>query len=168
MGITQASAPLQGHLTIPENARGWSYRRIFANHLQGARRVIVQDPYIRLFFQARNLMEFLQMVHELVPEGDEVEVHLLTQSDPGTCEKQEEFLSQIAESFTGSRVSFSWELNHSPNFHARSVETDTGWRISLDRGLDMFQKFESGAFSLEAGVQEARMMRGAEITYVKQ
>ena len=164
----QTPLPLHGHLTIPENARGWSYRRIFANHLQGARRIIVQDPYIRIFFQVRNLMEFLQMVHELVPEGDEVEVHLVKQSDPGTCEKQEEFLSQIAESFTGSRVSFSWELNHSTNFHARSVETDTGWRISLDRGLDMFQKFESGAFSIEAGVQEARMMRGSEITYLKQ
>lgn len=167
--VAQASVPLQGHLTIPENARGWSYhRRIFANHLQGARRIIVQDPYIRLFFQVRNLMEFLQMVHELVPEGDEMVVHLVTQSDPGTCEKQGEFLSQIVESFTGSRVSFSWELSHSPNFHARSVETDTGWRISLDRGLDMFQKFESGAFSIEAGVQEARMMRGSEITYLKQ
>ncbi len=166
-GVGQTSAPFQGHLTIPENARGWSYRRIFADHLHGARRIIVHDPYIRLFFQVRNLMEFLQMVHEVVPEGDEVEVHLVTQSDPGTCEKQAEFFAQIEETFTGSRVSFSWELSHSPNFHARSVETDTGWRISLDRGLDMFQKFESGAFSLEAGVQEARMMRGAEITYLK-
>ena len=167
-GAGKASAPLQGHLTIPENARGWSYRRIFANHLQGARKITIQDPYIRLFFQVRNLMEFLQMVHELVPEGDEVEVHLVTQSDPGAGEKQEDFLRQITESFTGSRVSFSWELSRSPNFHARSVETDTGWRITLDRGLDMFQKFESGPFSLEAGIQEARMMRGSEITYLKQ
>ncbi len=167
-GVGKTTVPLQGHLTIPENARGWSYRRIFADHLQGAKRIIVQDPYIRLFFQVRNLMEFLQMVHEGVPEGDEVEIHLVTQSDPGTCEKQAEFLTQIEETFTGSRVSFSWELSHSTNFHARSVETDTGWRISLDRGLDMFQKFESGAFSLEANIQEARMMRGAEITYMKQ
>lgn len=165
-GLPAAAMP--GHLTIPENARGWSYRRIFANHLRGARKITVQDPYIRLFFQARNLMEFLQMVHELVAEGDEVEVHLVTQSDPETCEKQAEFIGQIADAFTGSRVSFSWELNHSPNFHARSVEADTGWKITLDRGLDMFQKFASGAFSLEAAVQEARMMRGSEINYIKQ
>ena len=75
--------------------------------------------------------------------------------------------SQNVGAFTGSRVSFSWEPSHNPNFHARCVETDTGWRISLGRGLDMFQKFESGAFSLESGVQEARMMRGSEITYIK-
>ena len=163
-----ASVPFQGHLTIPENARDWSYRRIFAAHLNGARRITIQDPYIRLFYQVRNLIEFLQMVHVQVPEGDEVDVHLITQADTGTYEKQDDFLNQITESFTGSRVSFSWELSPSPNFHARSVETDTGWRISLDRGLDMFQKYETGAFSLEAGIQEARMMRGAEIIYLKQ
>jgi len=120
-----------------------------------------------MFFQARNLMELLQMIHELVPEGDEVPVHLKTQSDPDTCVKQAENLNQIAESFTGSRVAFTWEDDQSPNFHARNVTTDTGWKITIDRGLDIFQKYESGPFSLEQAVQEARLTRGAEITYLK-
>ncbi len=160
--------PAPGHVVIAENARGWSYRRIFQQHLRGAQKITIHDPYVRLFYQARNLMEFLQMVHEIVSEGDEVAVHLVTQSDPETCVKQEEYLNHIVEAFTGSRVSFTWEYNHSPNFHARSVMTDTGWKITLDRGLDMFQKFEGGAFSIEIGIQEARMMRGTEITYLKQ
>ncbi len=161
------SPPVQS-LTIPENARGWSYKRIFADHLRGARKITVKDPYIRFFYQARNFMEFLQMVHDLVPEGDEAEVHLVTQSDMDTCVKQEEFLKEMEETFTGSRVIFSWEHDHSPNFHARSITTDTGWKIMMDRGLDLFQKFEGGAFSLEANVQDARMMRGAEITFIKE
>jgi ATP-dependent Lon protease len=78
-------------------------------------------------------MELLQMIHELVPEGDEVAVHLITQSDADTAEKQAENLDQIASSFVGSRVAFSWELGHSPNFHARSITTDTGWKITVDR-----------------------------------
>jgi ATP-dependent Lon protease len=167
-GVGQTSVPLQGHLTIPENARGWSYHRIFADYLRGARKIIVKDPYIRNNLQIRNWFEFLKMVYGLVPEEEEVEVHLVTQSDPATSEKQKEFLGQIVESFTGSRVSFSWELNRSTNFHARTVETDTGWRISPDRGLDIFQKFSMAPLSLEAGVQEARLMRGSEITYIKQ
>ena len=84
------------------------------------------------------------MVHDLIPEGDEVEVHLVTQSDPDSCVKQEENLNQIVESFTGSRVAFSWEFNHSPNFHARNITTDTGWKITIDRGLDIFQRFRPG------------------------
>ena len=141
--------------------------RLVANHLKGAHAITVNDPYVRMFFQARNLMEFLQMVHDLVPEGDEVAVHLKTQSDSETCVKQEEILNQIVESFTGSRIAFTWDYDHSPNFHARNITTDTGWKITIDRGLDIFQKYESGPFSLEQAVQEARLTRGAEITYLR-
>ena len=155
------------HIVVPENTKGWSYRRLFARHLAGARKITVSDPYVRHFFQARNFMELLQMIHELVPEGDEVTVHLITQSDPETCVKQEENLNQIVNSFTGSRVVFSWELNHKPNFHARSLTTDTGWKITIDRGLDIFQKFEGGPFSVEQAIQEARLTRGAEVGYFK-
>ncbi len=157
----------QGHIVVPENTKGWSYRRLFARHLTGARKITISDPYVRHFFQARNIMELLQMIHELVPEGDEAAVHLITQSDPETCVRQEENLNQMVNSFTGSRVAFSWEFNHNPGFHARSITTDTGWKITIDRGLDIFQKFESGAFSLEQAIQEARLTRGAEVTYLR-
>ncbi|PTY02773.1 BREX system Lon protease-like protein BrxL [Verrucomicrobia bacterium LW23] len=162
------SVPEPGHVVVPENTKGWSYRRLFAAHLRGAQRITIHDPYVRLFFQARNLMEFLQMVHDLVLEGDEVEVHLVTQSDPDSCVKQEENLNQIAESFTGSRVAFTWDFNHNPNFHARKITTDTGWKITMDRGLDIFQKFESGPFSLQQAMQEARLTRGVEVTYLRE
>jgi ATP-dependent Lon protease len=164
---TVADEPQPDHVVIPENTKGWSYRRLFAKHLTGARSITICDPYVRMFFQARNLMEFLQMVHELVPEGDEVAVHLKTQSDMDSCVKQEENLNQLADSFTGSRVAFSWEFDHSPNFHARNITTDTGWKITIDRGMDIFQKYETGPFSLEQAMQEARLTRGAEITYFK-
>jgi ATP-dependent Lon protease len=156
-----------GHIVVPENTKGWSYRRLFARYLQGARKITVSDPYISHFFQARNLMELLQMIHELVPEGDEAVVHLITQSDPETCVRQEEHLAQMSNSFTGSRLAFSWELDHRPSFHARSITTDSGWKIIIDRGLDIFQRFESGPFSVEQAIQEARLTRGAEVSYFR-
>jgi ATP-dependent Lon protease len=159
--------PKPGHLVVPENTRGWSYRRLFAEHLRGASRIEVRDPYVRLFFQAKNLMEFLQMVHDLVPEGDEVEVHLVTLADGDTAEKQEEMLTQIASNFGGSRIAFTWEIEASPHFHARSITTNTGWKISMDRGLDIFQRYETGPFSVEQAIQEARLVRGAEVSYIR-
>lgn len=159
--------PQPGHVVVPENTKGWSYRRLFAQHLQGASQIKIRDPYVRHFFQARNLMELLEMIHDLVPDGDEVQVHLVTQSDPETCVRQEEHLNQITVAFTGSRVAFTWELDHGLGFHARSLTTDSGWKISLDRGLDIFQRFESGPFSLEQALQEARLTRGTEITYLR-
>jgi ATP-dependent Lon protease len=156
-----------GHVVVPENSKGWSYKRLFGKHLNGASEITIRDPYVRMFFQIRNLMEFLQMVHEIVDEGDEVKVHLVTQSDLDSCVKQEENLNQLAESFTGSKVAFSWEFDHSTNFHARNIITDTGWKITMDRGLDIFQKYETGPFSLEQAMQEARLTRGVEVTYLQ-
>lgn len=163
-GISSVAEP--GHLVVPENTKGWSYRRLFAQRLIGARTITIRDPYIRLFFQARNVMEFLEMVHSIVPEGDEVSVHLITQSDPDTCVKQDEFLNAVVNAFSGSSIAFTWELDHNPNFHARSITTDTGWKITIDRGLDLFQRYESGPFSVEQAIQEARLARGAEVTYI--
>jgi ATP-dependent Lon protease len=163
----QQAVAQPGHVVVPENTKGWSYRRLFASHLKGARKITIRDPFVRLFFQARNLMELLQVIHDLVPEGDEVSVNLITQSDAETAIKQAEHLDQIASSFIGSRVAFSWELDASPNFHARSITTDTGWKIMIDRGLDIFQKFESGPFSVEQAIQETRLTRGAEVSYLR-
>ena len=84
----------------------------------------------------------------------------VTQQDREPGSRQEENLNQIVNAFSGSRVSFSWKLESSPNFHARSITTDTGWKITMDRGLDIFQRFDTGPFSLEQGLQEARLTRG--------
>ena len=159
--------PETGHVVVPENSEGWTYKRLFASHLKGASEITIRDPYVRMFFQVRNLMELLQMIHELVEEGDEVKVHLVTQSDSESCVKQEENLNQLVDTFTGSKVDFSWEFDHGTNFHARNIITDTGWKISMDRGLDIFQKYETGPFSLEQAMQEARLTRGVEVTYLQ-
>lgn len=169
--IAAASAvsdgPQQGHVIVTENTKGWSYRRLFAKHLRGAKVINISDPYIRAGFQVRNLMELIQVIYEMVPDGDEVAINLKTQSDPASCEKQEELLNQLQAALVGSKIVFNWTLEHSPNFHARSMTTDTGWKITIDRGLDIFQKYESGGFSLAQAVQEARLTRGAEISYLR-
>ena len=48
-----------------------------------------------------------------------------------------------------------------------SIVTNTGWKITIDRGLDMSQRFEGGTFPLEQALQEARLTRGAEISYLR-
>ena len=155
------------HLVVPENTKGWSYRRLFADHLRGCSAIIIRDPYIRAFHQIRNLVEFLRMVNEITPVGDEVTVHLITGSDQETMEKQVENLRQVQDSFAGTCTPLSWEIDASPNFHARSITADNGWKISLDRGLDIFQWFEFSAFKAEAAVQEARMVKGCELSYIR-
>jgi ATP-dependent Lon protease len=155
------------HVTIPENATGVSFKSLFADYLKGAAEITVQDPYIRLFWQLKNMMEFLETVHELVPEGDQVEVKLVTKSDMEKCVEQDEALRKMEETFTGSKVSFSYEYDNNNAFHARSISTDTGWKIILDRGLDIFQRHDMSPFSLAGKVQEERQCKAFEVTYLK-
>ena len=47
-----------------------------------------------------------------------------------------------------------------------SISSNAGRKITLDRGLDLFQWFEFNAFNAAAVVQEARLVKGCEINYV--
>jgi ATP-dependent Lon protease len=155
---------------VPENSKGWSYRRIFGDYLRGCTGIIIKDPYIRAFHQIRNLVEVLRMLNELTPQGDEVTVHLVTGADsdaPEKFEKQMENLNQVKDSFADTATPFSFEFDASPNFHARSITTNHGWKISLDRGLDIFQWFESSAFNAATNLQEARLTKGCEVSFIR-
>ena len=157
-----------GHLVVHENSKGYSFHRLFADHLRGAHQITLVDPYIRAFWQIRNFMEFVQLVHELTPEGEETKVKLLTKSDPERCVEQDENLRKVQESCIGTRVLVEYEYDKGDTIHARSITTDKGWKISLDRGLDIFQRYEISIFSLVAGVQEERLTKAFEVTYIRE
>ena len=164
---TPDRGPKPGHLVVPENSKGYSFRRLFAEHLRGARQINLVDGYIRAFWQVRNFMEFVQLVHELTPLGEETKVSLVTKSDPERCVEQDENLRRIQESCLGSRVSVEFSYDKGESLHARSISTDHGWKISLDRGLDIFQRYEISPFCLAASVQEERQTKAFEVTYIQ-
>jgi len=53
------------------------------------------------------------------------------------------------------------------SIHDRSIVTDTGWRILLGRGLDIFQYVTGDAFDLASRRQEYRQVKAFGITYVR-
>jgi len=58
---------------------------------------------------------------------------------------------------------------HPPHaIHARHIVTDTGWKISLDRGLDIFQPYDHrDALDLANRLQEYRACKAFEVTYIR-
>ena len=159
--------PQSSILKLPDGSTTWSYHRLFAEHLLGAHKITIRDPYIRKTYQIRNLLEFLRMVHGLIAEGDEATVLLQTKDDTETHDKQAEGLNRLTDDFSGTRIAFSWHLSAEHNMHARSIETDTGIKILIDRGLDIFQYFETGPLSVAQSIQELRRVKNTEITYLK-
>ena len=153
---------------IVENESGISYYKLFATCLEGASEIELVDPYIRNFHQAKNLFEFLQTVMQLQDVGDEVSVNLVTSSSSDYDNDQENLLTQVSDSFIGTPVNFTYTITDDKSLHARYITTDTGWKITLDRGLDIFQPFDrKDAFSLQSTMQEARRCRAFEVTYLR-
>jgi ATP-dependent Lon protease len=158
----------EGHQVFAENRKGVSYDKLFGPYIDGASRIIVTDPYIRLFYQHRNMMEFAEMVIRRKPPEDQVKVHLVTGPDEGNISRQRELLESITTACTGAGVEFSWAFDTSGTAHARDIVTDTGWKMVLDRGLDIFQPpIKTEGFSLGDRLQEHRMLKNFYVTYVR-
>ena len=160
--------PTEKHLTFQENQRGVSFNMLLGPYLTGATKIVVTDPYIRMFFQARNLMEFLETVANNKQDEDEVAVHLITVEDEFKGPQQIEYFQKMQESCVTAGIRFTWEFDTGNTLHARHVVTDKGWKILLDRGLDIFQHYEmNDAFAISNRIQKYRSCKAFEITYLR-
>lgn len=160
--------PQERHLVFQENQRGVSYDTLFGPYLRRARSIVVTDPYIRLFFQARNFMEFLETIARFKAEEDEVDVHLVTAMDEEKGEQQSDYLNRMATAAATTGIRFTWEFDETNSIHARHIVTDHGWKIALDRGLDIFQRYEmNDAFDFGNKLQRYRPVKGFEVTYLR-
>ena len=156
------------HLTFAENQRGISFDKLFGPYLKGAKLITITDPYIRLFYQARNVMELLETIVKNNTEDDEITVNLVTVEDEFKGYQQIEYFEKIQNTMFGVGIKFDWTFDNTGTQHARHIVTDTGWKISLDRGLDIFQQYDMGdAFQLSNRLQQHRACKAFEVTYIK-
>ncbi len=74
----------------------------------------------------------------------------------------------MAASGKAAGVTFSWTFVDDNTIHARHIVIDNGWKILLDRGLDIFQRYEMhDAFSLANRVQHYRPCKAFEATFLR-
>lgn len=162
--LASRSDDLQEHsLHISEGERGHSYRTLFSPYLRGASSIVLIDPYIRLEFQLRNFLSFVELVDTV--DGP-VELHLITSADDDYQKRVNDHkFAEIAENLAEHGISFTYEFNDS--VHRRGIELDNGWRIVIDRGLDIYQKPDS-KYDLGLADQARRSCRETEVVYLRQ
>ena len=153
---------------IPKDLVGLSYESLFAKKLEGSKSLTLVDTYIRNNRQLENLDEFLSMYRKITPKIEQCEVHLLTKSpkDNQTVKRKHEVhLQQIKKKFADRGLKFAFEFND--DIHARSIKADNGCKISLDLGLDIFQKSEyiNGKGYLKP--QKERLCKKFELVFLR-
>lgn len=150
-------------ISIKDNQTGISYKSLFADYLNGVTEITLQDPYIRLPYQFKNLLEFSVMLIQNKELDAEINLHLITWNIEDYLQDSLSNLEEIKENVSELGINFTWEFKEN---HERFIITNTGWKINLGRGLDIYEKRE-GRFDIGDVYQEKRRCKDCDITYVK-
>jgi ATP-dependent Lon protease len=159
----------EGHREYLENQRGVSFDKMILPYLAGATEIVITDPYIRIYHQMRNLMELVGFIAaEKLPE-DEITLRVITieHDEVEKAKSQISHLIAIREAAALAGIVIEVAFDKSKTIHDRSIETDTGWKILLGRGLDIFQHVPTDTFDLSTRTQQFRPVKGFGVTYLR-
>lgn len=155
---------LEPHQTIlRDNQTGISYRKLFADYLKGAKNITLQDPYIRMYYQFNNLMEFCLMLSNNKSPEEIINLEVVTWNDEEYVDDTIKNLEEVQESVQDLGINFTYRIEQ---HHDRYIAADNGWKITLGRGLDIFEKIE-GRFNVAGLDQTKRKCKSCEITYLR-
>ncbi|MBW2662420.1 MAG: hypothetical protein JRD93_10625, partial [Deltaproteobacteria bacterium] len=153
--------PEKTTLDIIEGQRGISYEKLFLPYVKSAKSIKICDPYIRLQYQIINLMSFCEI---LDPLQEMLKINLVTACDTYQETELRGKLNELKKGLSPDHIEFNYVFDN--NLHDRWIETDTGWRIILGRGLDIFQK-PGDKFTLGFMDQTKRKCKATIITYTR-
>lgn len=161
------SAPilkLQPHQVIlKDNQTGISYKKLFADYLRGAGKISIQDPYIRLPYQFKNLMEFCVMLSNIKEADTEIDLEVVSWNDVQYMPDSIACFDEIQGNLQVLGIHFTYRLEQ---HHDRYIAADNGWKITLGRGLDIFEKSD-GRFNVADFDQTRRKCKSCEITFIR-
>ena len=148
-------------MTFRMGQTGVSYEKLFASYMANANEITVEDPYIRAPWQIKNFMEFALMLINTRPV-DDLKLNLITNEEDDKLPELIDRLDDIKDDLATYGIDFEYKFR---DFHDRCIKTDTGWTISLGRGLDMFEKFNT--FSIASSRQDMRKCKEFTVTFMK-
>lgn len=150
-------------ISIRENQGGVTYKELFGDYLRLAKEIQVTDPFVRQPYQIDNLVDFIQMVKEVTSVQEIIKIHLSTQNDDD--EKVAEVIdcfNDLADELLPMGIEFTYDFKAD---HDRIIRTDTGWTITMGRGLDIYEKFNR--FSLCRSNQQLRRCKAFNVAINK-
>lgn len=166
----KSGEPLEGTLdlkphqvSLKDNQTEISYEILFGDYLKGSNKIQLQDPYIRMYYQFKNLLEFCLMLSKGKSPEDEIDLHVISNNSPEHLEDSRTNFEDLKESVADLGIHLTYEF---ADVHDRSIIADNGWKINLGRGLDIFDRIE-GKFSAADLDQTKRKCKACDITFLR-
>jgi ATP-dependent Lon protease len=160
----EPSLKLEPHqVLIKDNQTGISYKKLFADYLKGATQIKIQDPYIRMHYQFNNLLEFCLMLANNKSPEELIQLEVVTNNSDEYLDGSIEALDELQANLMDSGIDLDYKFEA---IHDRYIQANNGWKITLGRGFDIFEKIES-RYSMENLDQSRRKCKSCEITYLR-
>lgn len=156
------AVPQIKNISVRESQSGISYLNLFGEYLKGASQITIEDAYIRLPYQIKNLIEFLSLIAQQKEMDEEVKVNLVTWNTEDRIPDSIDAFDEIQESVSDLGITFTYEFK---DIHDRKISTDTGWDIILGRGLDIYEPRKG--YTIDEFLQERRKCKAFTATYVR-
>lgn len=152
------------HIEVFDNQKGVSYKNLFGEYFKGASKVTIIDPYIRLPYQIRNLVELINLIASHKQADENVKIELITSSDENFIDESRERLTGLQDNLSPIGIDFSFQFDE--NIHDRYILIDNNWKIILGRGLDIWNK-TNGMFDIAETNQLYRTCKGFSMTVME-
>ena len=155
------AVPQIKNISVRESQSGISYLNLFGEYLKGASQITIEDAYIRLPYQIKNLIEFLSLIAQQKEMDEEVKVNLVTWNTEDRIPDSIDAFDEIQESVSDLGITFTYEFK---DIHDRKISTDTGWDIILGRGLDIYEPRKG--YTVDEFIQKYRKCKAFTATYI--
>src|SRR5690554_2035941 len=152
------------HVEVYDNQKGISYKNLFGDYFEGVQSVTIIDPYIRLPYQIRNLVELINLIASHKQADEIVKVELITNSDENFIDESRERLKSLQDNLSPIGIDFNFQFD--ADIHDRYILIDNNWKIILGRGLDIWNK-TNGMFDIAETNQLYRTCKGFSMTVVE-
>lgn len=158
------NGPKPKTLSIRYGDTGYSYDKLFAEYLEGAKSIELQEPYLSHGYQLQNLTRFAETIAKV---GDCKKITLTTKMGDtiDDTKKIQDGLEQLKAALQDIGIDF--EFTFSDLIHARYIITDNGWNISLDRGLHIYQNIGRNFYLMGYYDLDLRPCLETKIVYTK-
>ncbi len=151
------------HVEIFDNQKGVSYKNLFGEYFEGVKEVTIIDPYIRLPYQIRNLVELINLIASHKQADETVTVELITGMDENFEQESKERLQSLQDNLAPIGIVFNFQFDNA--IHDRYILIDDNWKIILGRGLDIWNK-TNGFFDIAETNQLYRSCKAFSMTVV--
>lgn len=152
------------HVEIRDNQMGVSFKNLFGDYFIGAREVTIIDPYIRLPHQFRNLIELIDVIARHKKVDEIIKVHLVTTNDENFLEESKQRFQELQTNLSPIGIDFDFEFDDF--IHDRYILIDDNWKITMGRGLDIWNK-TGGYFDIAEANPLYRTCKGFSMNIIE-